>query len=297
MVRRREAHNDGRPTIQTRAGEGSEIAEVTILGSGSRPPLVYLHCWPADTEHMGALASGLEDRQVISLPPPPRVHGRYPTDFGQWATHYDRLIDSLELDGRLYLAGWSVAFHFCFEIARRRADGERPCRLLVSIDSEGPDVHANPRNLRRLAAKLDDATTWPEARSILVDDVGRNIIQTSESAVQLAIPARWRVAMAARHPASAFWWKASSRLAPLRIASFGQCHRYQAIPTPALIFATSRTISRHTDEMLGWRHLLVGPVEVVPVPGSHWTLLDHARGPNLVARLDAALRAADELGS
>ena len=115
--------------------------------------------------------------------------------------------------------------------------------------------------------------------------------------MQLAIPARWRVAMAARHPASAFWWKASSRLAPLRIASFGQCHRYQAIPTPALIFATSRTISRHTDEMLGWRHLLVGPVEVVPVPGSHWTLLDHARGPNLVARLDAALRAADELGS
>ena len=295
-MRRRPTNHDGRPTIKSRAGESEEINEVVALGTGSRPPLVYLHCWPADVPHMHQLAQGLGDRPVISLPPPPAVDGEFPRSVSEWVTHYDRLIDDLCLDGPLYLAGWSVAFHFRFEIARRRADGKKPCQMLVSIDSEGPDVHANPRNLRRLVAKLDDASTWREARSILVDDVVRNIIQTSESAVQLIIPARWRATMADRHPTSAFWWKASSRLAPLRIASFGQCHRYEAIETPALIFATSRTISRHTDEMLGWRHLLVGPVEVVPVPGSHWTLLDHDRGPALVARLDAALCDADETG-
>jgi thioesterase domain-containing protein len=103
--------------------------------------------------------------------------------------------------------------------------------------------------------------------------------------------------MAARRPTSTFWWSADGYLAAVWIGTWRQSFRYRPLAVPALLLETEWSRRRRRDHMLGWSHVLKGPVEVLAVGGDHWSLLDDVHGPALVAALSAQLGVADVAAS
>lgn len=274
------------------SSKATPLDHLEILGGGDRPPLIYLHCWPGDVANAHNLARGLVDRPVISIPRPTAPNGRAPTVFKEWVRHYNDSIEGLQLDGPIYLAGWSMAFRFAIEVAAERRQLGQRTDLLVSFDGNGSKAlqeqlqtangrHASPGNQE----------TSPFLRAIGLRRRNRRYLQAR--AYRL-VPLGLRHAMGRHWPESDLWHPSREHVSALKVASFHNRDDRRRSDVPAIVFATASSQARMGDEALGLATQLAGPIEVIPVPGRHLTLLDEINGPAVAEAARLALNQFDE---
>ena len=287
--------NLGRGTL-SRARPGPlprALDQVERAGSGQRPPIVYLHVWPDDTEVVATLVEGLTDRQVISIPRPPLSHGRAPIRYEEWVAHYAQQLDALELvdDGPLYLAGWSQGFLFCVDLARHRTSLGTPTSLIISLDSSVPWIEYDAR---RFAYVMGRQPSWHRRATVGWREMIMPAARGLRALALRRLPPTWTAGMRQRYPNSQFWRCSDPYLIAIYLANARHSRHYGRCGVDTLIVASERTRARVIDDDLGWHELLTGRIDVVSVPGGHWSFFAPPHAEATVAALDQALLRADE---
>ena len=269
------------------------LQSIDTAGSGDRPPLIYLHVWAEDVGVARVLADGLTDRQVISLPRPPLADGRAPARYDDWVAHYARLIDDLGFgeDEPLYLAGWSQGFLFSVDVARHRAQFAKPTSVIISLDSSVPWIE---RDLRRFAHVIGRQPSWRRRFLVTWREVVMPGVRALRALLLRSVPPTWSATKRERHPTSSFWQASDPYLSAVFLANSRHSTHYGQCGVDTIVVASEKTRARAIDDDLGWHELLTGRIDVVSVPGGHWTFLSDENAPTTIQRLDAALLGADD---
>lgn len=286
------AGTDGEVREVPSSSRATPLGQVEIIGEGSLPPLIYLHCWPGDVANSRELSRGLTDRQLISLPRPTGPSGRAPSRFDDWVRHYNHAIEDLGLTGPIYLAGWSMAFRFVIEVAAERSDLGQRTDLLISLDGNGSRAlqeAALSEGHRR--GHLTDPETGRFVRALGLRRRNRRYLQAR---AYRALPLRLRKVMSQQRPDSIFWHASREHVSAIKVANFHHRNERRTTDVAAVVVATRSSQDRMGDGALGLRTQLLGDLEVATVPGRHLTILDADNGPVVAAVVDQMLRAADE---
>jgi oxalate---CoA ligase len=203
------------------------------------------------------------------------------------AAQYVQAIRALQANGPYYLAGWSFGGKVAFEIARRLRDVGEEVGLLALIDSVngppppaheegGPIRHAS----RRFRVQLEAMRRLP-SRQRLGHVLRKASVATRWAAQRLrdryeerSIPEPLRIVNSANDLADRTF--------------VGSGYDGKAI----LFRATGATTSTSGDPTLGWSEGVRGGLEIVDVPGDHFSVVDEPNVQVLARELAARLRAA-----
>ena len=114
---------------------------------GARPPVVFLHTWLTEADHLRALAEYLgPDQPLYAVEPPDPLTQPLPQNVDEWLAWHRPHFETLPVQAPYRLAGYSWGGVCALELARRlRAEG-RDVEWVGLIDSLCPRI--NPRGIR-----------------------------------------------------------------------------------------------------------------------------------------------------
>jgi len=225
---------------------------------GSRTPFFCVHAIGGAVFSYVELAQSLGTEQPFYALQARGLDGRCEpfADLEEMAAEYVRAIRSVQPDGPYRLGGWSFGGAVAFEMARQlRAEGAR-VDLLALLDSWSP--------------QLSDATevTESEVRDIVERDLG---------------PAARAIAPEQRE-----------RLLAVYRAHLRALHHYR--PEPWLDESVFVTLFRAEPASglpevpaNGWDGLILGDIEICPIPGDHYSMLAKPQVSVLAERLATRL--------
>lgn len=256
-------------------------AAVAIHPAGRRTPLVLVHTWKHEVQHVQHLARELgEEQPILALSPP---HGEwpraYPRSVDEWAAFCLPTLRRLRPSGPYVLGGWSFGGVVALSLAEQIAAAGEDVRRVLLFDSQLPRKHPRRErgNLRHGLHLLEEALGLPPGQRLA-------FVRTKLGSFREYLKKqRARRARQAGVPASA-------GMEPLQRAVSTAYLRYEPVPSelPVSLFWTHESYEHvGRDLTLGWGAHLRGSFESRLAPGTHTTLL---RPPNVV-RLAQALRA------
>jgi len=242
---------------------------VPIQTKGARPPLFCVHALGGNVlsyenlwRHLGAGQPfyGLQSKGLDGQPPNRTV--------SEMAAQYVEAIRRLQPEGPYFLAGWSFGGKIAFEMARTLRASGQGVALLALIDSVnappppaheegGPVRHAS----RRLRFQLEAMRRLPAGQRIV--HFGRKTavafrwaaLRIRERSEERSIPQPLRVINAANDVADREYVGAG----------------YDG---SAILFRANYPVADAPDRSLGWASAVRGGLEIVDVPGDHFTLVE-----------------------
>jgi thioesterase domain-containing protein/acyl carrier protein len=262
------------------AAAGEEVL-VAVRPAGTRPPFFCVHPVGGSVLCYRELAQQLGDDQPFYALQVPE--GEPPADLSleALATTYVAAVRRRQPRGPYRLGGWSMGGVVAFEMARQMAAEGEEVELLALLDAERPG---------RAAREVDDATLASWFARDLSGLLGRDLAVTREELVPLAEEERLRLllaqARAARLPEDIGLERLRQLLAVFR-RNYRALLRYEAP-----FYAGGLTLLRvdragaEADPTLGWSSVSGSGVEVIRVPGDHYSMVR----PPFVAGLAAHLR-------
>ena len=267
---------------------------VAIRSSGVRPPVYWVHpggggvlCYSRIAHHLASdqPSYALQARALSGEAPPCQ-------DIGAMAATYLEELRAFQPVGPYRLGGWSLGGLIAYEMAQQlRRDGEE-IHPLILIDTHpaDPDYHPERLGNRRLFATF--------ARQIGVDPVGivppeaEAALEHQEADDLLEPLLQW--AQDARALPTDFSPDDLRRLFEIFAANLRAAAEYQLQPLDGrlVVFLASETPAVDRESIVGiWRSLAREGVEVVSVPGDHYTML---QDPHVI---DLARRVQEEIES
>ena len=285
--------------LEDESAPSASSSLVPIQPGGSRPPFFCVHAWGTNSMEYRGLVPYLGPDQPLYGLAPQGLDGRLPPHerVEDMAAHYIREIRGLQPEGPYYLGGWSMGGRVAFEMARQiQAVGQRVA-LLALIDT----YHSPPKRPAPRGTSVGAPFRFIGAR-----------LQFHYGAVSRLEPNRRRTYVL-RKIRRGFAW-AGSRLGAL-YGSLRASVRAPAVPqvvsaangrasrayTPkpydglvTLFRATDLGITIE-DPYLGWGEVPGIDIEVIQVPGIHFSILeDEATLRTLGEKLSDRLRLARE---
>ena len=281
---------------QAPAGDGAAGGDapwlVTIRADGSKPPLFCVHPSGGSVVPYVPLAQLIEPQRPMYGLEAVRLHGAEPaTDVAEMARGYVHAIRTVQPSGPYHLAGWSVGGTIAFAMARRlRAEGDEVALLLLLDCAAPPALPEPPRHHEMLASfvhdlaglqsKTEPPLDWARLATTTDDDRENEVLRQLEAAG--LIPANVRDDVLIRIHAFLDTVRATLTYRP---------ERYDGA-----IVALAATGDEHDYEG-GWDGLTTGTIREVPVPGTHYTMLQPPLIKDLAAivqrHLDEAEQAAE----
>ncbi|MES1245512.1 MAG: amino acid adenylation domain-containing protein [Acidobacteriota bacterium] len=282
------------------SSEGAEgpSSLVPIQPAGSRPPLFCVHpaggdvlCFAALARHLGPDQPfyGFQSRGLTGAEPPlARIE--------DMAALYIEEMKRAQTQGPYRLGGWSLGGVVAFEMARQLRERGDETALLVILDSV-PDLTAEAAGLQTDVDFLLDMAAYVESlwgRSL---GLTRADLESLDAETQLeAFAERLRGADFLPPGAGV---EQITRILRVYKANANAGGAYKPDPYPG-----SLTLIRAVDMPpvealvpgnplsepdLGWSRVVQGPVEVVPVPGQHLTILAEPYVEGLARELEKLL--------
>jgi amino acid adenylation domain-containing protein len=205
------------------------------------------------------------------------------------ARRYLTEIRTIQPTGPYLLGGYSYGATVAFEMACRLNELGESVALLVILDAVAPG--AIPSAGERLRGR---------ALQIRAPDDERGAV--ARAAVTFARAARWSSSSVASHAARGIV-TGTAGIVPRRgfdqyhaFYRLGRKHRRRYRPTrtfagAALVLRTDDHDDRSDEADLGWSAHLRGPLEIVPVPGDHRTMIKRPHVPALAEELRRAFAA------
>ncbi len=226
-----------------------------------------------DRPFFGIQSAGLDGRE----PPLTRIP--------RMAARYAREIRAIQPAGAILLGGWSLGGIIAFETARQLAAAGEDIALLAIIDAKAPGFLSIER--RDPVQLLIDL--FPDELHSIETDLRR--VDRDE-----------RLALAYEHVRRADRVPAGFTLAWFRTyfdvfeANCESIHAYRTQPCElaATLFRASEDLAREPGPpAVGWNTVARGGVAVIPVPGSHASLVSEPQVVVLAERLNAAMARAE----
>ncbi len=268
------------PTIEVMAahlrgtqGTDHRSPLVTVQRGGDAPAIFAVHPVGGNVVCYLQLARRLgKDRPFHALQSPGLEPGQQPlTTVEAMAAVYLEAIRRVQPQGPYSLLGWSMGGVVAFEIARRlRAIGE-PVALLAMIDSYPPEA---------FEAEADG----PAAAHLLARDLGRTFGR------EIEVPASTLEGRTAAEQLDAVIEQARAqgvlprdldaehmrRLAQMFVNNRRASARYRpgAFDGSIVHFAATESLADGGPDT-GWERLAAGGVKVHPIPGDHYSILQH----------------------
>jgi nonribosomal peptide synthetase DhbF len=291
--------------LATRLDEGSEgdpVAGdgivVTLQPHGTRPPLFFVHPVGGSVAQYVRLTRLLGEEQPFHALEDPGLHGQPLADeLAERAKQYVAAIRRIQPEGPYQLGGWSLGGVLAFEMARQLAAGGADVASVIALDSGLPEQADDPlpyadimagfiRDVCGIAGvrppeadparlpSLDglDGLDEGELENLALDLLDRSGLLPSGTRTEMR--ARMRV------------FAANTRAYV--------SHRPRPFSGRTVLIRAAGTVE--TDDSAAWR--AVAPrLEVVTVPGDHYTLLQVPHLDALTAALRDSLHGEQKEGS
>jgi amino acid adenylation domain-containing protein len=283
-----------------RGGESGETSSlVPIQPAGSRPPLFCVHpaggdvlCFAELARHLGPDQPfyGFQSRGLTGAEPPL-------TRIEDMAAHYIEEMRRQQPQGPYRLGGWSLGGVVAFEMARQLREQGDEIALLVILDSV-PDLTAEAAGFQTDVDFLLDMAGYVESlwgRSL---GLTRADLESLDSEAQMEVFAE-RLRGADFLPPGA-GVEQLARILRVYKANANAAGFYEPRPYPGgltLIRAADMPPVPEgplSEPDLGWGRVVEGPVEVLPVPGQHLTILAEPYVEGLARELERCLSRAEE---
>ena len=263
------------PTIESLAArirgdahDGVRHATVPIQAHGALPPLFVVGNFQVFRElarHLG------RDQPMIGLTIPDDLRMRLPYKLEELAAWQVDSILKYQDAGPYFVAGFSAEGVLAYEVAQQLRAKDRRVGLLVMIDTTCPNQHRQ---------------SWVVRTALDVWSVPRKFLDKGIGGAWNSLSRRLR----------------QQRSAPTRPADFftslyeaTKLYAMQSCAGPALLFRRTENVTeRHLPKDFGWSRVVQGGLEVVEIPGSHWTLLTHPNVGAVAEKLHEAMRTARE---
>ncbi|HEX3128839.1 MAG TPA: amino acid adenylation domain-containing protein [Thermoanaerobaculia bacterium] len=284
-----------------RAGESEEASTslVPIQPSGSRPPLFCVHpaggdvlCFAALARHLGPDQPffGFQSQGLAGAEPPL-------TRIEDMAAHYVEEMRRQQPQGPYHLGGWSLGGVVAFEMARQLREQGEEVALLAILDSV-PDLTAEAAGFQTDIDFLLDMAAYVESLWGKSLGLTRADLESLDMEAQLEVFAE-RLRGADFLPPGA-GVEQLARILRVYKANANAAGAYEPRPYPGgltLIRAADMPpVSEGplSEPDLGWGRVVQSPVEVVPVPGQHLTILAEPHVGGLARELERYLSRRDE---
>jgi amino acid adenylation domain-containing protein/non-ribosomal peptide synthase protein (TIGR01720 family) len=256
-------------------GERSALVEIKP-GTGPALSLFCLHPASGSVLCYAELAKGLEPpRAVYGLQVPEAAAGEPPAAaLEEIAARYLALVRQLQPAGPYLLLGWSMGGVLAFEMARQlRRRGER-VELLALLDTVAPLPAALPREPPDEATLLqwfvrDLAGLYRGDAALVVEEAS-----CATAGRELRLQELLAQAHAAHLLPPDVDLPAVERLYSVFARNVRSLQGYAAHPYegPITLLRTDQAAAAW-GPALGWEDLSAGPLEVVPVPGGHYSIV------------------------
>jgi amino acid adenylation domain-containing protein len=260
---------------------------VPIQTKGTRPPLYCVHALGGNVLSYGNLSRHLGSGQPFYGLQSKGLDGKQPPNrtVPEMAAQYVEAIRRLQPQGPYFLAGWSFGGKIAFEMARLlHADGQEVglLALIDSVNAPPPAAHEQGGPIRHASRRL----------------------RIQLGAMRRLSPGQWiahfgkKAAVAARWAAQRIRERAEERSIPepLRVINAAndvadRVYVGAEYEGGAILFrGSSRIAGDSPDPSLGWASAVRGGLEIVDVPGDHFSLVEepHAQvlARELAARID-----------
>ena len=251
-----------------------------LQGRGQEPPLYLVHALCGDVFAYRELAQSLgSDQPVYGLRAPGLEEGEVPlSSVADLAGHHVRALRRQQPYGPYRLAGWSLGGVIVYEMARclRRA-GEKVEQLIL-LDSYPPEV------LRELTPGTPAMTLAHELGGLFGDKLLIDPAALPNDALEAVTSVLWQAVHQGLLPGQSDAAQLD-RLARLFLANLAALHAYKPAPYRGklILFRAADTPGNLADN--GWREITCHPLDVRPVTGDHYSLLQQPHVRHLAAAL------------
>ena len=260
---------------------------VAIRSAGALAPLFIVHAGDGEVGYAFALAPHLPaDRPLYALAAIGFADGETPlSSVEQMASAYLRSLRSVQPHGPYHVLGWSAGGTIAYEMAAQLlASGEQVGFVGVIDTPSDYGVRTRPGSdalteadvfIRQVRDQLD-----PELADQLTTLGERGDIDAMFDLCQACglIPTTIERATLRRHLA-------------VRHAIDTAVVRYRTRPITAQLSVFAAADEPRRDPGLGWAEIARHGIEVVSLPGTHWSLVEPSHNPALGAAIAAALTA------
>jgi thioesterase domain-containing protein len=268
------------------------------LSQGSGAPLFCVHPAGGDVLCFAALAQHLPGRSVLGLQSPGMAGEREPlTRLEEIAGHFVEVMRGVDPRGPYRVAGWSLGAHVAFEVCQQLTRAGAEVELLVLLDADPAAGAAAKQSLPGAEAFTDNASWLGGIAEYFERLWGQKIPASIERLKGLEPEAQLeafvQALQAARGPLVPSVAQLRTVLSVYK-ANLRALIEYvpQIYPRPLTLLLSEGSADWAERARLGWAALSSKGIEVLTVPGDHYTLL----APPNVERMAAVIESLLERG-
>jgi thioesterase domain-containing protein len=232
-----------------------------------------------------------KERRIFALRSAPLDTVRTPVTLEEMANLYIRTIKNEHKRGPYVLAGWSSGGLIALEMARQLGDGGDNVALVILIDTYPPyhehrQQNANLPVLAKFALDLcqllgKNPEPFRERFLTLTADAQKNLIHEELVREQILPQDSSREKV--------------SEMVRIFESNFQATNRYVLRPIRQPIVVISATESGQPERLAqDWQQWTHGKVELVMVPGNHYTMLTGSNATRIAAALEDRLKPLDQ---
>ncbi|MGB9120881.1 MAG: alpha/beta fold hydrolase, partial [Candidatus Angelobacter sp.] len=275
---------------------------VPIKTNGSNPPLFLVHGAGGQVFFYSELARHLpEDQPLYGLEAQP-LNGNTPPDrrLETVAAEYVKAVQAVQPAGPYLLGGWSLGGVIAFEMARQLQSQKQEIAMLAVIDAQAPSQEQAQQfdaAAELISFALHLGVTVDRIRSTGSDILALSLHEQMEFILREGQQAGLLSKQMKIEELTALW---RSFVANMKVAEGYIAGRYQGGITLLRAETPLGVEDQHgeaaADEFLpGWQKLVTNGVEMLRVPGDHFTMVREPRvrilARHLAARIQKALSA------
>jgi thioesterase domain-containing protein len=275
---------------------------VPIKTNGSNPPLFLVHGAGGQVFFYSELARHLpEDQPLYGLEAHP-LNGNTPPDrrLETVAAEYVKAVQAVQPAGPYFLGGWSLGGVIAFEMARQLQSQKQEIAMLAVIDAQAPSQEQAQQfdaAAELISFALHLGVTVDRIRSTGSDILALSPHEQMEFILREGQQAGFLSKQMKIEELTALW---RSFVANMKVAEGYIAGRYQGEITlfraEASLGTEAEPGEAGADEFLpGWQKLVTDGVEMLRVPGDHFTMVREPRvrilARHLAARIQKALSA------
>jgi amino acid adenylation domain-containing protein len=250
---------------------------VTLQPHGTQPPLFCVHGGDGSALSFMAVAQSLGASQPCYGFQAAGLEGEQPPcdSIPDMAARYVAALREIQPHGPYHLAGWSVGGVIAFEMARQLESQGHMVALLALLDSQA-DQYFDPAQ----RPALDDARVLAEFLEEMGGSSGRRFGESIHELAALEPDARFeRLVDEARRcqivPADVELTHIRQRLAVFQanLRALEQYTPQMGRQRLTLLRAMGESYPVDRDPSLGWAALTSGGIEIIDVPGTHYSMI------------------------
>jgi glutamate-1-semialdehyde aminotransferase/thioesterase domain-containing protein/acyl carrier protein len=264
---------------------------VAIQPKGNKKPLFFVHPIGGNVFCYGNLANCLGSEQPFFGLQSPGLYGDIKpfTKIEEIATHYIAALRTMQPEGPYFLGGWSMGSFVAFEMAQQLQSQGHQVALLALLDNAAPNTNI---------VEYDETKTLVNFTKDIANSAGKDLSALYDRFLQLKSDEQFNYV---------FEQLQISKLIPSNLAveefrlffevyksnSQASLNYVPKVYPDRIIFfrgSESNEGSQYPeDPSWGWRKLSSQPVEIVTVPGNHYTMLAKPHVQVLAEKLQAYL--------